>query len=57
MGAASVVTTGGALKVLRIGEPVKVRSCLQRFTLRAALEEDGAIKKARKEQQELRQQG
>lgn len=50
----------GGLKVLRIGEPVKVRSCLQRFTLRAALDEaikqNSAISAARREQQSLRQQ-
>jgi hypothetical protein len=44
--------------VLRIGEPAKVRSCLQAFTLKAqlarAVAEDPEILEARSEQQSLR---
>jgi hypothetical protein len=50
---------GGGLRVLRIGEPVKVRSSLQRFTLRAQIEaavtKDTTIAEARSEQKRLRQ--
>jgi hypothetical protein len=45
--------------VLRIGEPVKVRSSLQRFTLRAQIDaavvKDATIAEARAEQKRLRQ--
>jgi hypothetical protein len=45
----------GKLRVLRIGEPAKVRSCLQAYTLKAqlskAVEADPAIAAARNEQQ------
>lgn len=44
--------------MLRIGEPAKVRSCLQSFTLKAqlatAVAQDAGIMKARSEQQSLR---
>lgn len=50
----------GGLRVLRIGEPVKVRSSLQRFTLRAqidlAVAKDSTIAEAKAEQRILRQQ-
>lgn len=46
--------------MLRIGEPVKVRGCLQRYTLRAqvdaALTRCSAVQEARQEQQQLRRQ-
>lgn len=48
----------GKLRVLRIGEPVKVRSSLQAFTLKAqeakAVAADPGIAEARREQQALR---
>lgn len=44
--------------MLRIGEPAKVRSCLQSLTLKAqlaqAVSQDPAIMEARAEQQSLR---
>ena len=53
-------TVRGGLRVLRIGEPAKVRSCLQRFTLKAqladAVTKDENISEARREQQQLRKQ-
>jgi hypothetical protein len=46
------------LGVLRIGEPAKVRSCLQGVTLKAqlakAVEQNGFITDAREEQRSLR---
>lgn len=46
------------MRVLRIGEPAKVRSCLQSVTLKAqlakAVEQDSAITEARAEQRSLR---
>jgi hypothetical protein len=50
---------GCGLRVLRVGEPVKVRSSLQRFTLRAQIDaavvKDATIAEARSEQKRLRQ--
>lgn len=53
-----VVPDRGGLRVLRIGEPAKVRSCLQGWTLKAQLAKEVAkdphIQDARTEQQSLR---
>lgn len=54
----SISAGKGNLRVLRIGEPAKVRSCLQAYTLKAqlskAVEADPVIASARREQQSLR---
>ena len=54
----SVRAGRGGLRVLRVGEPAKVRSCLQGFTLKAqlskAVESNSTITAARAEQQALR---
>lgn len=51
-------TDRGGLRVLRIGEPAKVRSCLQACTLKVqlaqAMDKDPEITAARREQQDLR---
>jgi hypothetical protein len=51
-------TGRGGLRVLRIGEPAKVRSCLQAFTLKAQLARavalDPEVLDAKSEQQSLR---
>jgi hypothetical protein len=51
-------TGRGKLRVLRIGEPAKVRSCLKDWTLKAQLAKevalDSNIQDARREQQNLR---
>lgn len=56
----TLLFAGGGLRVLRVGEPVKVRSSLQRYTLRAQVEaavaKDTTICEAREEQRSLRQQ-
>jgi hypothetical protein len=56
----SVCAGKGNLRVLRVGEPAKVRSCLQAHTLKAqlakAVEADPEISAARREQQSLRRQ-